>query len=171
MTAPKRRSEIDISEDMAFQRRTWQVERAAWILLGVILIAALLGFFGGGGLVASTETATEDGNLSMQYDRFARLAAPTRLRVVVTPPDESADTLRIWLAREYVEALEVTSVVPEPSRVEAASDRYIFEFPLSPGSETATVLFRVEPLRAWHVPGRLGIDGGADLRFDQFIYP
>ncbi|HEX6995177.1 MAG TPA: hypothetical protein VF339_13615 [Gammaproteobacteria bacterium] len=156
---------------MTFQRRSWLVERAAWILLGAILVAALLGVFGGGGPAASTDRVSEDGNLSMQYDRFSRIEAPTRLRVVVTPPVEAGTTLRLWLAREYVEALEIESILPEPSRVEAASDRYVFEFPLTAAGETSTILFRVEPREAWHVEGRLGIDGGSELRFDQFVYP
>lgn len=168
MSAPKQRPELQISEDMAFQRRTWLVERVGWIVLGAVLIAALLGFFGGGGPAASTETASEDGSLSMHYERFLRLDTPTQLRVVARPPGR---TLRLWLDREYFESFEVTRVVPPPARVESATDRYVYEFPLAAPGEAATIRFHVEPLEAWRVSGRLGVEGGADLGFDQFVYP
>lgn len=168
MSARTQRSGLQISEDMAFQRRTWLVERIVWILLGLVLIAALLGFFGGGGPAASAETSTEDGNLSMQYERFLRLESPTQLRVVARP---FGTTLRLWLERDYVEAIEITSIVPEPHRVEAAEDRYTFEFPLTASAETATVFFYIEPRKAWNLTGRLGLDGGAELMLRQLVYP
>lgn len=168
MSARKHRSELEISEDMAFQRRTWLVERVAWIVLGAILIAALLGFFGGGGPAASTRAATEDGNLSMQYERFVRLESPTQLRVVARSLES---TLRLWLGREYVEAVEITSIVPQPDRVETAEDRYIFEFPVAAPEQAATVFLHVEPRSAWNVSGRLGVEGGGELAFGQFVYP
>jgi len=168
MSARKQRSGLEISEDMAFQRRTWLVERIVWILLGLILIAALLGFFGGGGPVASAETTTEDGNLSMQYDRFLRLESPTQLRVVARP---LGTTLRLWVGRDYVEAIEITNIVPEPDRVEAAEDRYTFEFPLIAPESTATVFFYIEPRKAWSLNGRLGLEGGAELMLRQLVYP
>jgi len=171
MAMSKQRADLEIFEDMMLQRRTWLVERAAWIVLGAILSAALLGFFGGGGPAANAETTSADGSLSTHYARFGRREAPTELRVVATPPADGGATLRLWLSREYIEAHEITSVVPPPSRVEAASDRYVFEFPLVASGETATILFRLEPRKAWRIEGRLGIDGGARLRFDQFVYP
>ena len=171
MDGPERRSALDIDEDLELERCTWLVERVAWSALGAILLAGLVGFLGGGGLAASAETTNADASLSMQYERFVRREAPTWLRVVATPPDEASATLRLWLARDYVEAHEITSVVPEPGRVEAASDRYVFEFALAAPGETATILFRVEPREAWRIEGRLGIDGGAGLRFEQLVYP
>lgn len=170
MTAPKQRSELHLSEDMAFQRRTWLVERAGWIAFAAILVAALLGLFGGG-LLGPTETATEDGSLSMHYERFWRVQSPTQLRVVARPADPRSSALRLWVAREYIEALSISRITPEPERVEAASDRYVFEFRLTEPGETATILFGIEALQAWSLPGRLGIEGGASLSFNQFIYP
>jgi len=168
MSAPKQRPALRICEDMAFQRRTWLVERTGWIVLGVILIVALLGYFGGGGPAASTQTASEDGNLSMRYERFLRLRTPTQLRVVARSPGR---TLRLWIEREYFEAFEVTGVVPPPDRVETAADRYVYEFPLTAPGEAATILFHIEPTKAWRVSGRLGVEGGADLAFAQLVYP
>src|SRR5690606_42049710 len=107
MSAPKQRPALRICEDMAFQRRTWLVERTGWIVLGVILIVALLGYFGGAGPAASTQTASEDGNLSMRYERFLRLRTPTQLRIEAR---STGQTLRQWLEHEYFESIELTGV-------------------------------------------------------------
>src|SRR5690606_23310827 len=104
-------------------------------------------------------------------DRFWRFASPTQLRVVARPPDEHAATLRLWLAREYVEGVEITSITPEPSSFEAAPDRFVLEFPLAEPDATATVLLNLEPRKRWRLPGRLGVEGGDALSFSQFIHP
>jgi hypothetical protein len=170
MAARQHRSALVTSEDMVFQRRTWLVERVGWVVMALILIGALLGLFGGGGVVASAETSTEDGSLSVRYERFCRVDAPSRLRVAVRPPDE-ASVLRLWLGSEYTEAVHISRVFPEPERVEASADRYVFEFALAEPADAVAILFEIEPKEAWGLDGRLGVDGGADLRFDQFVYP
>lgn len=170
MTAREQRSELDTSEDMVFQRRTWLVERVGWVVIALIVIGALLGFFGGGGLVASAESATEDGSLSVSYERFCRVSSPTRLRIVARPP-AGASALRLWFAREYLEAIDISSVVPEPDRVEAAAGRYVFRFSLVAPGEAVAILFHIEPREAWSLHGELGIVGGQALGFEQFVYP
>jgi hypothetical protein len=170
MTAPTPHSELEISEDMRYQRRTWLVERVGWSILGAVLIAALLGVFGGGGVVASTERTTEGGGLSMQYDRFWRLDSPMRLRVTARPSVES-DSLRISLSRDYVESLSLTTITPQPDRVETAGDRYVFEFPLTDSAARAIIVFDVEPREPGRLRGEIGIEGGESLSFSQLIYP
>lgn len=170
MTARKHPSQLESSEDMTFQRRTWLVERVGWVVLAAILFSGLLGFFGGGGVVASAQVATEDGSLSMHYDRFSRFQSPAQMRVVALA-DDNASTLRVWIGREYVEAVTLSSITPQPSRVEAAADRFIFEFALAEPAQSSTIMFNTKPTKRWRVRGRLGIDGGGTLAFSQFIYP
>lgn len=169
MTAQENASNLQIDEDLALQERTWIVERIAWGVLGALVIAALAGLFGGGWL-ANARAATEDGRLSVEFDRFWRIESPTDLRLMVTPA-EAEERMRVWLAREYVEAVRISGVTPRPERVEAGADRLVFEFALTAPGERTTVIFRIEPDRAWRVHGRAGIDGGDEVSFGQFIYP
>src|SRR4029079_12532418 len=58
-----------IKEDMDFQRRSWTVERAGWLILGVVMVAALVGLFGYG----PVSKAHLNGNdLKLSYERFQR---------------------------------------------------------------------------------------------------
>jgi hypothetical protein len=169
MTAHKHHSELQISENMEFQRRTWLAERVGWIVLGAVLVAALLGLLGGGGFIASDQLEGE--GLTVHYDRFLRVDSQMRLRIVARPTAESDTSLRIWISRDYVEALSLTTTTPQPDRVEAGADRYVFEFALADSTEAAAIVFELEARELGRLRGEIGVEGGSSVRFGQLVYP
>ena len=46
----KHNQELEIDEDIALENKSWTAERVAWVLMGLLLLAVLLGFTGNGGL-------------------------------------------------------------------------------------------------------------------------
>jgi hypothetical protein len=42
--------DLELDQDLAFERRTWTVERVAWVAMGLMGIAALAGLLGPGPL-------------------------------------------------------------------------------------------------------------------------
>lgn len=171
MTTQDDRSGLELFEDVAVQQRTWQVERAAWVLMLAVVIAALLGLFGDGWL-GSAHAVSGDGSVSLEYDRFWRVQAPSRLRIETARAGApERDAMRLWIARDYFESVSVEQVMPRPERVEAAEDRIVFELALSAPSEPVVVLLRIEAVRPGKVNGRLGIEGGEEINFSQFIFP
>src|SRR5690606_36515979 len=126
MDAPKQRLPLQIFEDVTFQQRTWKVERVGWLVLGAIVIAALMGLFGGGWL-GRAAIAAADGRLSLEYDRLWRVQSPTALRLEVSPPSAD-DGVRVWMAWDYVESVNLTEIMPQPARVEGGAERVLFEF-------------------------------------------
>jgi hypothetical protein len=44
----QRHGDLEIQEDLPFQRREWLVERVAWGVMALLIVAALLGLFGTG---------------------------------------------------------------------------------------------------------------------------
>src|SRR6185312_17388207 len=67
-----------IREDMGFQRTSWVVERAGWIALTLLLLAALAGLFGHGWL---SKDSIGDGIMRVDYDRFQRITKVTAYRL------------------------------------------------------------------------------------------
>jgi hypothetical protein len=49
-----RAGDLEVEQDLDFQQRTWALERAGWIVMLLIIAAALAGFFGGGPLSPTT---------------------------------------------------------------------------------------------------------------------
>jgi hypothetical protein len=72
--------DLEISQDLAFQRKTWKAERIAWGCIGLIAMSALAGLFGNGPLSRATVGRTEKG-FWIEYDRFVRYESPTMLRI------------------------------------------------------------------------------------------
>ena len=116
---------------------------------------------------------TRPGSLSVEYERWIRFTGPHELVVHLAPVQggEAGDSARIWLGRDYLEAMEIENVVPEPERVEAGTDRLVFVFPLvSPGNPTA-VTFQLKPHHIGPTTATVGREGGTPLRFRQFVLP
>jgi len=71
---------LEIVQDMTFQRRAWVVQRIAWVVMLLIVVAAVLGLFATGPL-SGTTAKTDDGVLTIEYGRFARHDAQTDLLI------------------------------------------------------------------------------------------
>src|SRR4029079_4084426 len=102
-----------IREDMAFQRTSWIVERAGWIVLTLLLIAALAGAFGHGWLSKQT---IEDENPRGEFDRFQRvIKVPSSIISL-----RSAGEPKLTLGRKFQASYEVIDIEPRPIRSSTA---------------------------------------------------
>jgi hypothetical protein len=66
---------MEVNADIEFQRRVWRVQRIGWLIIAAVIVAALLGVFGGGPL---SRAAVQGDGLRLEYERFARLQQSTR---------------------------------------------------------------------------------------------
>lgn len=168
MTDLKRVGSIEIDQDLDHARALWRVQRLGWIAMLLVILAGLLGIFGDGPLAKAH--ASGDG-FTLDYDRFARHGAPTSLAAEVEAGALRGDTATLWLSRQYLDALELESVIPEPERVETRDDVVLFTFLAADRSRPARITFKVRPDDYWSKPASAGIDGGGSVSFRQFIYP
>jgi hypothetical protein len=161
---------LQIGQDIAFLERSWTVQRVAWIVMALIVAAAFAGLFGAGPLSRATAGALGD-PLRLDYQRFLRFQTPTSLSVELNPTAARDGAFRVWLARDYAEAVRIQEVVPPPERVEAGSDRLIYVFLAAPAGGPAGVTFHLQPERVGPLSGRLGTPDGPTLSFNHFVYP
>ena len=157
---------LDLDEHMPFQRRSWRAQRIAWVAMALILLAALLGAFGRGPL-SDARAASDDGSLSVRYDRIARNQAPLELRVRFA--DRWSGPTTLWVSTDYLERLRVKAITPEPAAQEAAPDRLRLVFDLARGGE---VLVRFETEGAGVLRAAIGIEGTpTTVSFRQTVLP
>jgi hypothetical protein len=166
----RRHGDLEIPEDLPFQRREWLAERVAWAVMALLIAAALLGLFGTGPL-SRTTAGDEAGPLWLEYERFARVLAPAVLTVHVGPAAARDRTLRLWVDRRYLESVELQQVTPQPHSTAAGLERLIYDFRLAEGERAAAITFNMRPSRFGSLPGRVGLIGGPAVRFQQFVYP
>jgi hypothetical protein len=154
-----------VQEHMAFQRRTWIVQRAGWLVLALISLAALLGMFGGG--ILSKRTV---GNvaLTVEYERFERLTRLAQFSFRFAPAQNSER--RLHLSRSFQDSFEITSVQPPPLRSAAAADGLDLVFATAPSAASQVVIWAHS--RNY---GSIRIDARADdgppVSFHVFVYP
>ena len=158
---------IELAQDLAFQRREWSLQRIGWWALAAFVALAFLGLFGGGPL--SRARAGDAGDpFWVEYERFVRIGAPTRL--YVHGRSAGAAGFRIRVSRRYFEGLRIERVTPEPALIEIGSADVSMRFDSeTPGTEPLTVIFDVQPLHAGRNAAELS-QNGVRVGFTQFAY-
>jgi hypothetical protein len=170
MTRNERSPGLDIDTDLAFQRRWWMAERVAWVLLSLLLIAGLAGAFGGGPL-SRARTSDFEGGVFIEYERFARLRAPTELRVSVVKLFGQDGALRVRLRSDYARSVEIHDVVPAPQAVVVEDSETVYTFAAESLRQPVEVIFRLNPQQWGRLPCSVAVDGKPPASFVQFVYP
>ncbi|GGM71831.1 hypothetical protein GCM10010106_17720 [Thermopolyspora flexuosa] len=148
------------------RRRAHAAQLVGWALATAILVAALAGLFGPGPLSTATASAPL---VAVGYERFARQLGTTTVVVTVRSAPAEPGVARLWISRDYVEKINVQTVVPQPYSWTAARDGVVLAFPALHGE--ATVRLRVRPDRAGLLRGAIGAPGRRPAEFWQFVYP
>lgn len=160
--------DLQLDEDLSFQRREWRLERAGWGALVVGVLAAAAGAFGDGPL-SHTRISAAAGRLVVEYDRMVRHSASSEIRVRISPPGNSGEAA-LWIDLPYLRDVEITSIVPEPSRTEHRGEHVAYVFPVASHAAPLEIIVRYEPTRAGRLSGRLGTSDGATVTVRQVAF-
>src|SRR5918992_325114 len=167
MPGLRRIGDLELEEDIEFQRRDWAVRHIAWAVLALVFLAALLGIFGNG--ILSKATLGDDGMLlQVEYQRFGRYKAPMDLKIRLGPEAIQEGKVRLWLERNYLNTIQVETIVPQPDSVESDANRLIYVFDVPSSNFPVEVTFLVQSENIGYQTGRVGIEGGPSLNFSQF---
>lgn len=170
MTELRRVGELELGEDVGFQRKEWRFERVGWALMALVLAAALLGLLGPGPLSSAT-AGKEGGALWANYDRFAHRSALTTLEVHAGRETVQEGQLRLWVSRSLLAGNEVRAIQPEPDQASTAGDRVVYTFAVDDPAQGVDVIFYLEPRQYWRQRVALGVEGGPEVGFTQVLYP
>lgn len=162
--------DLEIAEDLDFQRRSWRAQRVGWIVLGLILVGAVAGLFGPG-LLGTSTTGSSGDSVRVEYYRFWRKQSGMPLRIHLSGEALAGGEARVWLSRTYVDAMSISGVTPQPESVELGPDRLTYVLKVDSTGRAVTVSFDVEPEHYGIIRGRAGLDQSSEVRFNQFIYP
>ena len=162
-------AELDIDEDMEYQRRAWRLQRIGWIAIGVLLFAALLGLFGQGPLSRSV-AADPRNRITVEYDRIARYEAPFRLVIHHDALSDSPRTARLWIASDYARSLRIEEITPEADRTEVGADGLVYVFHVA-GHQPATITVTGTMQDVGWVHGRVGTGPSDAVAFRHFVFP
>jgi hypothetical protein len=168
-----RAGDLEIDQDLTFQRRAWMVQRVGWVVMALLIAAALAGVLGSGPL--SRQTARAPGALEVEYQRFGRYQDAETLTVRLEPAVTAVPLVRLSVNREFLDHSAIERVVPAPERVEAAERRVVYSFRVAGPGQPFPVTFNARPQRIGPVAVTLRVESeaahGREARFRQFAYP
>lgn len=162
---------LDEGRDLAYQHREWVVQRIGWVIIALVIVAALLGLTGSVGPFAAAHKVATDGSIEISYTQLERHHAPADLVIEVGPGFAEANEVRLWLGADYAHSLGVQSIVPEPDSVELAPERVTYVFTVVEGEGPLEITFSYEHDGFWKQEARLGLENGTPVEFSQFIFP
>lgn len=166
----QRIGDIEVGQDLDFQRREWVIQRVAWYVMVLILILAVVGIFGRGPIAQATARA-DDASLLVRYDRVDRRRAPAHLEIELAPGTAQHGQIEVWIAEEFLRRIELRGVLPEPAEMRGAGDRTIFVFAIADPNQSTRVTLDFEHESAGRAQIRVGLVGGPDVTVTQFVFP
>lgn len=161
----RHRGELDIDEDIKLEGTNWKVQRVAWVLMAMFVVAALLGFTGDGSLNNLNTKMAKTGGLEIEYERFLRRDAPAEIKLNIPVKQE---TLTLHFSKDFYEKLHVEQVVPEPTEVYTHEQGITYRFAASQAPTAITFYFKPKGI------GSMQLEVSTEtnrLSISQFIYP
>jgi hypothetical protein len=159
-------STLDIAQDIAFQRRSWLVERIGWAAMVLVIAASLAGVLGPG-LLGERTLGSSDG-LHIRYDRFVRYEAPASIHLELSADTQGA--ARFWIGGAWLGRVHLENVNPEPEHVVVRSDGVHYTIAAEPNQHVRVTL-HFEADAVGSLKGLIGQSNGPALPLEQFAYP
>lgn len=125
---------LQLDEDPRFRKREWRVERIGWLLVTAAFVVAIVGGFGYGPV---SSVALAAGDADVEYTRIVHRENDDDLRV-------RGPGTTIRLTGEWVQAVDLEQVMPEPESMAADADSLTLEF-AQPGLHV-TITYRAQQL-------------------------
>jgi hypothetical protein len=150
-----------------FETHWNRVQIAVETLVGLVVLAGLLGLFGDGWLSRATRPLPGT-PLVVHYDRFLRAGAPARLSVEIRDPVEQ-DTIEVGLGAALLERVSVDATQPRADEVDATPSGVTYRFHLGP-EHKGSLLFTLSPREYGRVPATLTALGRT-VDLSLLIYP
>ena len=157
-----------------FRDVQWVVQRVLWVVVAVILLAAFLGFFGGGPLSGGEETAEGDGyRYELSYNRWNRQKNPQELDLRVSGSNLAGETLRVTLPSSFLGDVSLEGVTPDPDSTSLRAEGAVYSWQLEEGEEFAVTFdYTADDWRTLKGDVLVAVgDSEETLSFSQFLFP
>jgi hypothetical protein len=162
--------DLTTPEHQATMRGEYRAERAAWIAMALILLAALLGGLGHG-ILSDRRIQASDGSLSVEYSALERYQATCELRISVKPPPDADEPVRLSISRTLVDRIQLKHVSPPPAQVQTVDSAVVLTLPAAAVRDGGPIVCRFEHERYGPVAFDIGLVGGQSVRVRQFVLP
>ena len=136
-------NEIEVGEDLDFQRKWWRFENFVWVIFSLIIVLDLCGVFGRGPF-AKAERRTADGTIDVKYERIERTESPSILTIRFGQSAIVDGKIKLYISESLVQGLGTQRIIPAPLDIRGwrrRVDLYLpcLKVPCFGGSRTAAI--------------------------------
>lgn len=153
---------MEIDESLELHIKAWKLQPFAWTLIGLFVLAGLMGFFGTGPV---SHAIQKQGGTTIDYERFYRTAM--EMKLTITDDGGSPETV-VKFPISYISSFTVVSVIPEPVETSVSEGEISYVFKTEGHSHR--IVFYLEPQETGKVSGDLSVNENK-LHLSQIIYP
>jgi hypothetical protein len=161
----------NVGRDIKYEQREWRAQRAAWVIMLLLVVAALLGLLGAPGLLGVARRSAADGSITVEYERISRFHAPAELVIEVSPDFVDNGEVRLWVDAAYVEGQSIDSIAPEPESSDLEPGRIVYTFTVSQADAPLRITFHYMHDSSWRSEAAMGLMNGEPVRFTQLVLP
>ncbi len=165
---PRVEDAVSVGEDLDFQHRWWRFEKAAWLLLAVVLVADALGAFGRGWL-AQAELTAADGSMRVRYERVERAGTPSELTIEFGPSAVRDQKVQIFASQAIVKELGAQRIIPQPIASEIGPGGITYTFSATSAPAIASIAMQPSFPGIHHL--ELRVLGSDPVRATIVVFP
>jgi hypothetical protein len=167
-SAPRVNNEIEVGEDLEFQRKWWRFEKFAWIFFSLIIVLDLAGLFGRGP-IAKAELRAVDGTIDMKYERIERTGSPSTITINFGPSAIHNGTIKLYISESLVKGLGTQHIVPAPTETTVGEGGLTYTFPAS--KPPAAIDLALQPSGPGIYHFTIGVANAEPIQAKVFVVP
>jgi hypothetical protein len=160
--------EIEVGENLDFQRKWWRFENVAWVLFTIIIVLDIAGLFGRGP-IAKADRRSADGTIDVKYERIERTDSPSIITVTFGSSAILNGVVKLYISESLVKGLGTQRVVPSPIESAVGNGGLTYTFPAS--RVPASVDLALEPSGPGLYDFTIGVVGAAPVHAKVFVVP
>ena len=161
-------NEIEVGEDLDFQRKWWRFENFVWVVFALIIVLDLCGAFGRGPF-AKAERRTADGTMDIKYERIERTESPSILTIRFGQSAIVDGKIKLYISESLVHGLGTQRIIPAPLESEVGEGGLTYTFLAS--KSPASVDLALEPTGPGVYEFTIGVAGAEPLQAKVFAVP
>ena len=157
-----------VKQNHAALQFEYDAHRFGFVLLLLIIAAALLGLFSNGYFSEATKTNAAN-TLQVEYPRFGRLQSSDTLKITLSDQHNAPLTLRI--GGEYMARTQTDNIWPQPDEMHSEGGELVLVYQQATPRKNFTVWLYTRPDRPGKTVTTVTVNHQPGLSFWQFIYP
>jgi hypothetical protein len=160
--------EVEVGENLDFQRKWWRFENYVWVIFSLIILLDFCGVFGRGPF-AKAQRRAPDGTIDVKYERIERTESPSIMTISFGQSAIVDGKIKLYISESLVQGLGTQRIIPAPLTSDVGKGGLTYTFLAS--KPPASVDLALEPSGPGLYEFTLGVVGADALHAKVFVVP